>query len=335
MFAKWSICPCRWTICPAITFWSTTFTSSPPHAGEAASKAELAEIDDGGHVSVSIAKFSAPAIVWRWYVRCTTRAIVTTEPSGYTIESIDETGRRPPRRSGRLPRGTLSDEQILEAAGELAASRGIDAFTMPDVAKRLGVKVTSVYWYFRTRDDLVLALADRATREFYEGLDYDGDLEGDDRVLEHFFLYWRRLRANRLWREVFIHSVRRTIGRSAEVQARANRVWSLGVSRIVDAGLTPPEALRAYTVLSAYTRGYVLVQQFQDEEGVGADPEPGEEVLAFLRVHGLTTPPDPEQTFELGLRALWAGLSASVEARHPRESVPIAAHRTRRRASGV
>ena len=220
MFAKWSICPCRWTICPAITFWSTTFTSSPPHAGEAASKAELAEIDDGGHVSVSIAKFSAPAIVWRWYVRCTTRAIVTTEPSGYTIESIDETGRRPPRRSGRLPRGTLSDEQILEAAGELAASRGIDAFTMPDVAKRLGVKVTSVYWYFRTRDDLVLALADRATREFYEGLDYDGDLEGDDRVLEHFFLYWRRLRANRLWREVFIHSVRRTIGRSAEVQAQ-------------------------------------------------------------------------------------------------------------------
>ncbi len=205
-------------------------------------------------------------------------------------------------------------EQILHAAGELAATRGIDAVTMPNVAKRLGVKVTSVYWYFRTKDDLVLALADRATREFYEGLDYDGEMQGDDRVLEHFRLYWRRLRANRLWREMFIHSVRRTIGRSAEVQARANQVSSLGVGRIVDAGLTPPEALRAYTILSAYTRGYVLVQQFEDEDGAedgaAVDPVPREEILAFLRVHGLTAQPDPEQTFELGLRALWAGLSA-------------------------
>jgi AcrR family transcriptional regulator len=234
-----------------------------------------------------------------------------------------------------LPRGTLSDEQILEAAGELAASRGIDAFTMPDVAKRLGVKVTNVYWYFRTRDDLVGALADRATREFYEGLDYDGELEGDDRVLEHFFLYWRRLRANRLWREVFIHSVRRTISTSAEVQGRANRVWSLGVARIVDAGLSPPDALRAYTILSAYTRGYVLVQQFQDDDGVSASPEPQEELLAFLQVHGLATQPDPEQTFEVGLRALWAGLSASVGGRGRLETGPPAANRVGRGAPGA
>ncbi len=37
---------------------------------------------------------------------------------------------------------------------------------MPMLAKHLGVGVTSLYWYFRKKDDLLDAMADRALHEY-------------------------------------------------------------------------------------------------------------------------------------------------------------------------
>jgi AcrR family transcriptional regulator len=229
-----------------------------------------------------------------------------------------------------LPRGTLSADQILDAAGGLAVRRGIETFTMPELAQDLAVNVTSLYWHFRTKDELVVALADRATRQFYAGLEHDEDLKGDDRVLEHFRLYWRRLRVNPLWREVFINSFTRTTSGSLEAWARGRAVWRRGVSHIIDAGLSPSDAGKAYAILSAYTRGYVLVQQ-RLEEDVEATRHSDQGLLAdldaFPHLKGAEVTPDPDETFEIGLRALWAGLSAGARsntraapARTPRRS---------------
>jgi AcrR family transcriptional regulator len=207
----------------------------------------------------------------------------------------------------------------------------MEAFTMPELARRLAVNVTSLYWHFRTKDDLVVALADRATREFYAGLEHDESLEGDDRVLEHFRLYWRRLRVNPLWRELFINSFKRTTSGSSEVWARGREVWRRGVSHIIDAGLSPSDAGKAYAILSAYTRGYVLVQQ-RLEEDIKATRHPEDGLLsdldAFPHLKGAEVTPDPDETFEIGLQALWAGLSAGPGAGTD------AARGTRRRRSG-
>ena len=49
---------------------------------------------------------------------------------------------------------------------ELAEQVGIDNLSMPLLGKHLGVGVTSIYWYFRKKDDLLNAMTDRALRTY-------------------------------------------------------------------------------------------------------------------------------------------------------------------------
>jgi len=47
-------------------------------------------------------------------------------------------------------------QQILEAALELFQTRGFDATTMRQIARRAGVAVGATYYYFKTKEELVL-----------------------------------------------------------------------------------------------------------------------------------------------------------------------------------
>jgi AcrR family transcriptional regulator len=207
--------------------------------------------------------------------------------------SGEETEALPLRR--RVPRGSLSAAQIVAAAWELASAAGLEGFSMPQLARHLGVGVASVYWYFRSKDDLLAALADRATIEYYQGLDDDGDLDGEDLVLQHFRVIWRRLRENRLYQEVFISRFWHTVGLSTEATARAANRHQRELALMVDAGLSAQQASEAYGVLSAYTRGHAMVADLQ-----AADLPP--EIDPTWASGG-------GRSFDLGLRGLWRGLS--------------------------
>lgn len=61
---------------------------------------------------------------------------------------------RPARADARRNR-----EALVAAAKELFADQGLDA-QMPDVAKAAGVGVGTIYRHFRTKDELIAALAD-------------------------------------------------------------------------------------------------------------------------------------------------------------------------------
>ena len=62
----------------------------------------------------------------------------------------------------RRERGSISVEQIVNGAFEIAAEGSIDNLSMPVLAKHLDVGITSIYWYFRKKDDLLDAMTDRA-----------------------------------------------------------------------------------------------------------------------------------------------------------------------------
>jgi AcrR family transcriptional regulator len=190
-------------------------------------------------------------------------------------------------------------------ACELADESGLESFTMAQLAGRLGVGVTSVYWYFRSKEELLRAIADRVTEEFYAGLEEDADLEGDARVLHHFRVYWSRLVNNPLWQEVFINRFVQTVASSPEAVAHALAVRDREVARIVDTGLSPDEALDAYLILSSYTRGYAVVEHFRRRDMELA----GEERIAAFRSKAIEALDDPDRAFEIGLKALWFGLS--------------------------
>ena len=66
----------------------------------------------------------------------------------------------------RRDRGSISTDEILNGALEVAQEVSIDNLSMPQLAKHLGVGVTSIYWYFRRKDDLLDAMTDRALERF-------------------------------------------------------------------------------------------------------------------------------------------------------------------------
>jgi AcrR family transcriptional regulator len=72
-----------------------------------------------------------------------------------TSVAKDKPGRRP---RGRKPRADVR-EQILKSASELFAERGISAVTMADLAREVGLRAPSLYYWFADKDEIVAALA--------------------------------------------------------------------------------------------------------------------------------------------------------------------------------
>lgn len=70
---------------------------------------------------------------------------------------------KPGRR--RRPRGSLTREQVIEAALALADEDGIEALTMPNLALRLECGVMTIYGYIDSKEDLLDAIAQRGLRD--------------------------------------------------------------------------------------------------------------------------------------------------------------------------
>lgn len=61
----------------------------------------------------------------------------------------------------RRPRGTLTADEVLDAAGALIDDDGVEALSMRRLADRLGVNPMTLYSRFANRDDLVAAVIGR------------------------------------------------------------------------------------------------------------------------------------------------------------------------------
>jgi AcrR family transcriptional regulator len=175
-----------------------------------------------------------------------------------------------PAKRTRRARGSLSREEILENAMAVVREKGLDQLSMPGLARQLGSGVTSIYWYFRSKEDLLVALAAQVTQELYSrlppvtGKAWDEDLEA----------YWIAFRdeATRapVYLELFSH-VPRFLLRQADVAQSVIPRLEEELSVLVRAGLSVPEASEVYTALSVYTRGYVLLEHELSMEASLAD----------------------------------------------------------------
>jgi TetR/AcrR family transcriptional regulator, tetracycline repressor protein len=68
-------------------------------------------------------------------------------------------------RRPRRPRGSLTREQVVEAALALADDQGIEALTMPNLARRLECGVMTIYGYVASKEDLLDAIAQRGLHD--------------------------------------------------------------------------------------------------------------------------------------------------------------------------
>jgi AcrR family transcriptional regulator len=71
--------------------------------------------------------------------------------------------RRP--SGGRLPRGTLTPELIVDAAFRIADANGLEGLTFQALGQELSAHPTAIYRHFRNKDELIRALIDALHKE--------------------------------------------------------------------------------------------------------------------------------------------------------------------------
>jgi AcrR family transcriptional regulator len=211
----------------------------------------------------------------------------------------------------RRERGSINPDDIISGAFELAEQVSIDNLSMPLLGKHLGVGVTSIYWYFRKKDDLLNAMTDRALREYVFATPY---VEAAD---------WRETLANhaRAMRKTFMSSpilCDLILIRSA-LSPRAVRAGELEVEKaiasLVEAGLSTEDAFDTYSAVSVHVRGSVVLHRLY-EKNVAANEDAHQledaiigtaestPLLARVSAEGHRIGAADERNFEFGLECI-------------------------------
>ena len=72
------------------------------------------------------------------------------------------------------PRPDVSDKrrnQILDAAEEVFTRKGIDQARMDDIVEETGLSKGTLYWYFKNKDAIIIAILDRIFAREFEQLE--------------------------------------------------------------------------------------------------------------------------------------------------------------------
>jgi AcrR family transcriptional regulator len=75
----------------------------------------------------------------------------------------------PSRRSGPVRKGDLREQELLDAAETLLATTGYVDMTIGDIAKAAGVTRSALYFYFASKQDVLIALVARTVQTLEEG----------------------------------------------------------------------------------------------------------------------------------------------------------------------
>lgn len=69
----------------------------------------------------------------------------------------------------------ISEDKILEASWELLGEEGIEKLSMRRLADRLGIQAPSLYWYFKSKQNLFQRLANQVSKIILEEFHSEGD----------------------------------------------------------------------------------------------------------------------------------------------------------------
>jgi AcrR family transcriptional regulator len=225
---------------------------------------------------------------------------------------------------GRVPRDTLTREQIVTAAIDLLDTEGLEGLNMRALGSRLSSAATAVYWHVGSKDNLIALASDQAWNEIaLPGLTATG---------------WRTAAAAMA---TGLHAM--LTRHPWLVQAFGSQMlYGLGKARHDDhsiaiyeaAGFTSAEADQAMATVFTFVLGNALgsaaaasLTRKLSRDGGNADElirasmATAREIAAQfprLRVRLDTAAADfaeaPENTFEFGLQAILDGLEAHLTA---------------------
>ena len=161
----------------------------------------------------------------------------------------------------RRDRGSISADEILQGAFDVAAQVSIDHLSMPVLAKHLDVGVTSIYWYFRRKDDLLDAMTDRALERFEFTVSTIDASNWRASLRDHAHTMRKHFRDNPILCDLVL--IRSQFGSSAVRNALQKIEQPIGA--LIEAGLDAGQAIAVYGAISVHTRGSAVLERIQDK----------------------------------------------------------------------
>ena len=215
-------------------------------------------------------------------------------------------------RSGKGSRETLDRERVVRAAIDLADERGLDALTMRELGRRLGVEAASLYNHVSGKDDVLDGMVEQVVGQ----IDVPGEGVDWKEAMRRRAVSARAVFARHLWAAGLVDSRERSGPVSLSY---ADRVLSV----LLRAGFSPRTAGTAFLTLDSYIYGYERQRTYiasADDEDAG---EPARDVVeasrevfpSLMLVAGayLAEPFDDDAAFAFGLDLILNGLQRLLE----------------------
>lgn len=219
----------------------------------------------------------------------------------------------PRRRDPNRPkRETLTRERVLRAALVLADERGIDALSMRELGRHLGVDAMSLYNHVDNKDDLLNGIVDLVVGEIdlpEDNDDWAAAMRTRARSAQQVF-------ARHPWASQLIDS------RTSSGPERLRYLdWVIGTLR--RAGFTVDVALHAYSALDSYVYGFARQQANLSIDG-SASPETAQQLMSQIPTdqfphltdvitHWIEAGYDPDADFDFGLGLILDSLKRHLD----------------------
>ena len=142
---------------------------------------------------------------------------------------------------------------------------GVNALSMPNLGTYLGAGLMSVYWYFHSKDDLVLALADRAWLKVLTSLPAVTNRNWVKEVIGLSDALHEGLRENGLYLQLCRSDPRCLVLRPSVIPLTARRMES-ELRALQQGDVGAGEATMLLGVLGAFIRGFALMQVGAEQE---------------------------------------------------------------------
>lgn len=215
----------------------------------------------------------------------------------------------------------ISEDKIIEASWELLGEEGIEKFSMRRLATRLGIQAPSLYWYFKSKQDLYQRLANHVSKMILKEFHSDGDWKEQLTVLAV------TVRSVLSQYPCSTQLMMMTLPHEPDIIRFTNRMLLC----VEATTLEQEQKMQVVTTLVNYIYYFVL-DDYQHERNVSAimkDQEtvPGEEVTRLLNsmsesdaglfrrmfTDGLFNLMGSDRSFEFGLKLILAGIEQVIQ----------------------
>ncbi len=161
----------------------------------------------------------------------------------------------------RRARGSIDPEKILDGAFEIASRDGLDNLSMPGLAAHLDVGVTSIYWYFRNKEDLLRQMNARAIKNDQSQSVTAADFDAED---WREFLYRHSVTSRERYGQddlLIDLTLMKTSAYSGTVTKFIYQDVERTLEYLLKAGFMLPTAWYVLSSLSIFTRGFAITER--------------------------------------------------------------------------